>query len=147
MEALIQRVSEASVTVSSETVGSIGKGILLFLGIEKGDRESDIDYLVRKVLNLRIFEDREGKMNLSVRDIRGSVLVVSQFTLSADCGRGNRPSFDAAEAPGKAEELYAVFIDKIRESGVDVSTGSFGASMRVRLVNDGPVTILLDSRR
>ena len=147
MKALIQRVSEASVTVERDTVGSIGRGILLFLGVEKGDEEKDVDYIVRKVTGLRIFEDPEGKMNLSVKDIQGSILVVSQFTLSADCRKGNRPSFDCAEAPGRAEHLCASLVRRLRESAVRVSTGQFGAPMKVRLINDGPVTFLIDSRK
>jgi len=145
MKALIQRVSEANVSIDGNTVAKSGKGILVFLGVEKGDTEKDIEYMVKKVSNLRIFEDIREKMNLSIQDIQGEVLVVSQFTLAADCKKGNRPSFDSAEEPARAEDMYIKFIDKLRENGLKVATGEFGAYMQVYLINDGPVTIILDS--
>lgn len=147
MIALIQRVSNASVEVSSKTVSSIGKGLLVFIGIEKGDTDEDIEYLVRKISQLRVFEDGSGKLNYSLKDINGEILVVSQFTLLADCTKGNRPSFEKAEAPQRARELYEKFIEKLKISGVSVASGIFGASMKVNLTNDGPVTIIIDSKR
>jgi D-tyrosyl-tRNA(Tyr) deacylase len=147
MKALIQRVSEAKVTVNGNLVSDIGRGLLVFLGVEKGDTEQDIEYLVKKISQLRIFEDEHQKMNLSVQDIKGEVLVISQFTLSADCRRGNRPSFDNAEEPAKAEAFYLEFAGRMSESGLNISTGKFGAHMMIHLINDGPVTIVLDSRR
>lgn len=147
MKALVQRVSEASVEAGGETVSSIGRGLLVFLGVGKGDTDRDLAHLARKVANLRIFEDAGGKMNLSVKDAGGEALVVSQFTLLADTGRGNRPSFEPAEEPGRAEQMYEEFIGKLAGEGVRVRRGRFAAHMEVRLVNDGPVTIMLDSAK
>ena len=146
MKALIQRVSRADVTIADKTAGHIGKGILVFLGVEKGDAEKDLAHIVKKIISLRIFSDGEGRMNLSVKDIGGAVLIVSQFTLAADCRKGNRPSYDQAETPDKAKALYDQAIAMISKEGISVSSGEFGADMQVSLVNDGPVTFLLDSR-
>lgn len=147
MKALIQRVSSAQVHIEDKIRGKVDKGILVFLGVEKGDTDSDADYLIKKITGLRIFEDSAGKMNLSVQDIRGKILVVSQFTLSADCRKGTRPSFDRAEEPSRAREMYYKMLDKLRHQGIPTESGEFGASMSVHLINDGPVTILLDSRK
>ena len=147
MRALIQRVSSATVDVGDERVSAIGTGLLIFLGVIKGDTDEDMQYLVRKVSNLRIFEDDNGKMNLSLIDAGGEALVVSQFTLASDTRKGNRPSFVSAEAPERAEAVYEEFMGELAALGINVRGGSFGAMMDVSLVNDGPVTILLDSRQ
>jgi len=146
MKAVIQRVKKASVKVENRIHASISKGLLVFLGVGKGDNESDVEYLVRKIINLRIFENEFGKFDFSVKDINGKMLVVSQFTLYADCKKGNRPSFENAETPEIAKMLYEKFVEKIKENGIKVGTGVFGAKMEVELVNDGPVTIILESR-
>lgn len=147
MKAVVQRVSEASVERNGATVGVIGRGLLVLLGVLKGDDERDVEYLARKVVSLRMFGDDRARMNLSVTDIGGGVLVVSQFTLSSDCRKGNRPSFDSAEEPQRAEALYNHFVNSMRQAGITTATGTFGASMRVHLVNDGPVTFVVDSRK
>jgi len=148
MRAVIQRVSEAGVTVGGESLSTIGAGLLVFLGVQQGDGEADADYLLEKIINLRIFEDPDGKMNLSLVDTGGSMLVISQFTLLADCRKGRRPSFAHAEEPARARDLYEYFVGKSRDR-LDgrVGQGEFQAMMKVRLVNDGPVTIWIDSRR
>ncbi|MGD2080476.1 MAG: D-aminoacyl-tRNA deacylase [Nitrospirota bacterium] len=147
MKALVQRVSEARVEAGGRTLASIGSGLLVLLGVEKGDAEADLDFTVRKVANLRVFEDEGGKMNLSVRDTGGEALVVSQFTLAGDVRKGNRPSFDGAEEPGKAEAMYLEFVRRLEAEGVRTSTGEFAARMAVGLVNDGPVTIIIESKK
>jgi len=145
MKALVQRVSEAGVTVGERTVGAIDQGLLVLLGVEHGDGESAAAILARKVAHLRVFEDEAGKMNRSVLEVGGGVLVVSQFTLCADVRKGNRPSFSRAAAPEQARTLYVRFCDQLAAQGAPVARGEFAARMAVRLVNDGPVTIWLDS--
>jgi len=147
MRAVVQRVSSAKVRTGDQLLGSTGQGLLIFLAVGEIDGDEDAVYLAKKVLNLRIFEDAEGKMNRSVQDIRGGVLVVPQFTLYGDCRKGNRPSFVDAARPEKAEHLYSVFLEAIRNSGLRIDSGKFQAIMDVALVNQGPVTILLDSKR
>jgi D-tyrosyl-tRNA(Tyr) deacylase len=152
MRAVVQRVTNARVTVDTRITGEIGQGLLVFVGVEKDDGDADLDYIVSKIRDLRIFEDDgdadgRNRMNRSVADIGGSVLVVSQFTLSGDVRRGRRPSFDAAAAPDIARAYYESVVRKLRDSGLTVATGEFQAMMRVQLENDGPVTILIDSRR
>jgi len=147
MRAVVQRVSRASVTVDGEIVGKIGKGLLILLGVSTDDEESDAVYLLDKIINLRIFEDAAGKMNLSLAETSGELLVVSQFTLYGDARRGRRPSYIEAAAPEKANQLYEFFVAEARKQIGRVETGRFQAMMDVELVNDGPVTILLDSRK
>ena len=147
MRAFVQRVSRCRVLVEGKTVGEIGPGLLVLLGVGKADNKAAADYLAEKVLGLRIFEDDREKMNLSVQDKRGEVLVVSQFTLYGDVRRGKRPSFDAAARPEEAKRLYEYFVGKIRAAGLRCETGLFQAMMDVELVNQGPVTILLDSEK
>lgn len=149
MRAVIQRVSESKVDVDGKTIGEIGKGLLVFLGVGHEDDESDTKYLAEKIVNLRIFEDEEEKMNLSLRDIEGEILIISQFTLQGDIRKGRRPNFGGAAKPDLAEPLYLDFIENCKgyEEITKIETGKFGADMKVGLINDGPVTILLDSKK
>jgi D-tyrosyl-tRNA(Tyr) deacylase len=146
MRAVIQRVKQSSVKTNDEIVGQIGQGLLVLLGVAKGDSAEDADYLANKIINLRIFEDEDGKMNRSLLETGGELLAVSQFTLLADCRKGRRPSFIAAAEPEKANELYQKFVDGVRQKGVEVKTGRFRAMMEVALINDGPVTVIIESR-
>lgn len=147
MRAVVQRVSRAEVRVDDKIVGRVDKGLLIYLGVGKEDSVVDIEYMAEKVTGLRIFEDENGKMNLSVKDIGGEILAISQFTLYGDVRKGKRPSFTDSAAPDKGEELYNQFINNIQNMGVGVDKGIFGAHMMIDYVNDGPVTILLDSKK
>ncbi|MGC9361520.1 MAG: D-aminoacyl-tRNA deacylase [Candidatus Syntrophosphaera sp.] len=144
MRALVQRVSSASVEVEGKTVGSIGRGLLLFVGFGRQDVPASLAAAVNKLLELRVFSDERGKMNLSLKDVHGGVLIVSQFTLYANCGRGRRPDFTSAASPPHAERLYDEFVRLFKQSGIEVQTGVFAADMKVSLLNDGPVTLMLE---
>ena len=146
MKVVLQRVLSGKVVVGGETVAEIGRGIVLLVGFEKGDIPSYLDKMADKVVNLRIFEDAEGKMNLSLKDIDGELLVVPNFTLAADCRKGRRPSFQSSENPEKAEKMFEEFVRKCEEFGVKVGKGIFGADMKVHIINDGPVTFVLSSK-
>ena len=146
MKALLQRVSGAAVSIADEEVGRISRGLVVFLGVADGDTAKDVQYLVQKIVTLRIFPDGEGKFNLSVSDIEGDMLLVSQFTLLADTRKGRRPSFMEAAPPAQAEELFGSFVEQARATGLKVATGRFQQYMQVEIHNDGPVTIMLDSR-
>lgn len=146
MKAVIQRVINSNVKIDGETVGEIGKGFMILLGVVSGDTKAEADKLIKKIPYLRIFEDENGKMNRSCLDVDGEILVVSQFTLCADCSHGRRPSFTASAPPDEANALYEYFVDELKKAGISkVQTGRFGADMKVSLINDGPVTIILDT--
>lgn len=147
MRAVIQRVNSGSVTVNEKIVGSIGKGFVVLLGVSEKDTREDVAYMADKIVNLRIFEDEEEKMNLSLQDIKGELLVVSQFTLYGDCRKGRRPNFMSAARPELAEELYEELVKRCREMGIKTETGTFQASMKVNIENDGPVTVIVDSEK
>ncbi len=147
MRAVVQRVASAEVRVNGQIVGSIGQGLLVLLAVGEVDQAQDAAYLAKKTLNLRVFEDGSGKMNHSVQDIRGGLLVISQFTLYGDCRKGNRPSFVDAAPPEKAEDLYTLYLEEVGKSGIEIASGKFQAMMDVSLVNQGPVTVLLDSKK
>ncbi len=146
MRAVLQRVLQASVEVDGQTTGQIKRGLLVFLGVGKGDTEGDVDWMAEKIAGLRVFPDKADRMNLSVVDVGGAILLISQFTLYGNCRKGKRPSFDAAAEPETAKRLYGYAIERLGEKGVDVQTGIFAASMRIECVNDGPVTLIIDSR-
>lgn len=147
MRAVVQRVKRASVEVDEEIIGEIDKGLLVLLGVGEGDTNEDIDYMVNKILGLRIFEDDNEKMNLSLRDIKGEILIISQFTLYGDVRKGRRPSFTDSANPEKAEKMYEDFISKCKEEGILVQSGEFAADMDIELINQGPVTIMIDSKK
>jgi D-tyrosyl-tRNA(Tyr) deacylase len=147
VRAVVQRVARAAVEVGGRTVGQVGRGLLVLLGVREGDGEAEADYMARKIADLRIFEDAQGLMNLSVGQVGGAVLLVSQFTLYGDCRRGRRPSFSRAAGPEEAERLYELVAARLRGAGLEVATGQFQQMMQVELVNDGPVTVLLDSEK
>lgn len=147
MRAVVQRVARAAVEIGGREVARIGRGLLVLLGVGEGDAEADADYMARKIADLRVFEDDEGRMNRSVTEVGGAVLLVSQFTLYGDCRKGRRPSFSHAAAPDEAVRLYELVAARLRDAGLEVGTGRFQEMMQVDLVNDGPVTILLDSDR
>ena len=147
MRAVVQRVTRGSVAVKGELVAEIGPGLVVLIGVGSGDKEADAAYLAEKIANLRIFEDRESKMNLSLLDTRGSVLAISQFTLYGDCSKGRRPSFSEAAVPELANELYENVVNNLEQYGLRVATGCFGEHMVVEIINDGPVTLLLDSKK
>ncbi|MHB9648660.1 D-aminoacyl-tRNA deacylase [Weissella paramesenteroides] len=145
MRIVLQRVKSASVSIDETVVGKIGVGFVLLVGIADSDTETELDYLVRKITKLRVFEDLVGKMNLAIEDVGGQILSISQFTLYADTKKGNRPSFTKAGAPDFADKMYQLFNKKLRDTGLTVETGEFGANMQVQLINDGPVTIIFDT--
>lgn len=147
MRAVVQRVSKASVTVEGETVGEVSQGLMVLLGVANNDTVADVEYLAEKICELRIFEDEEGKMNRSLKEIGGQMLVVSQFTLLGDCRKGRRPGFTDAAPPEMANSLYEQFVKRVQEQGVTTATGRFRTTMQVSLTNEGPVTMLLDSRK
>ena len=146
MRVVIQRVSEASVKVDNQIVGEIGKGLMLLIGVDESDENSDADWLVKKILDVRVFSDDEGKMNHSVKDMNGEILCISQFTLISDYKKGNRPSYIKAARPDKAIPLFEYFKEELKKSGLKIESGIFGADMKVSLINDGPVTLVFDSK-